>query len=77
MVNPLKDPSLWHALNDLQLVLPPVMNKRQAGRPKTKDRILLKGEMSIPSRYTRTQDHLSEEARLDEERFRNGRIYQD
>ncbi|GJU33217.1 transposase, MuDR, MULE transposase domain protein [Tanacetum coccineum] len=52
MVYHLKDPSLWHAPNDLQLVLPSVMNKRQARRPKNKDRILSKGEISTPSRYT-------------------------
>nr|GEZ16931.1 hypothetical protein [Tanacetum cinerariifolium] len=39
LVYPLKDPKLWETPNDLQVVLPPIMNKRPAGRPKNKDRI--------------------------------------
>nr|GEU49850.1 hypothetical protein [Tanacetum cinerariifolium] len=38
------DTKPWQAPNDLQLVLPPVMNKRPAGRPKNKDHILSTNE---------------------------------
>nr|GEZ30504.1 hypothetical protein [Tanacetum cinerariifolium] len=102
------------APNDLQLVLPPVMIKRPAGRPKNKNRIFLTNEsVTIPSctrhgmeghncngcnqhfpsivpnqrcKSVRTnpliqtptkEEHLSEEARLDEERLRNGQVYMD
>ncbi|GJX34602.1 transposase, MuDR, MULE transposase domain protein, partial [Tanacetum coccineum] len=114
MVYPLKDPKKWQAPNDLQLVLPPVMIKRPAGRPKNKKRILSTNESAtIPSctrcgmeghnrngcnqpfptivpnqrrksvrtnsliRTPTREEHLSEEARLDEERLRNGRVYMD
>ncbi|GKA65638.1 transposase, MuDR, MULE transposase domain protein, partial [Tanacetum coccineum] len=50
MVYPLKDLKMWQAPNDLQLVLPPVMIKRPAGRPKNKKRILSTNESAtIPS----------------------------
>ncbi|GKE17145.1 transposase, MuDR, MULE transposase domain protein, partial [Tanacetum coccineum] len=76
MVYPLKDPKKWQAPNDLQLVLPPVMIKRPAGRPKNKKRIHSTNQsMTIPS-CTR-EEHLSEEVRLDEDRLRNGRVYMD
>nr|GEV48784.1 hypothetical protein [Tanacetum cinerariifolium] len=76
MVYPLKDPKMWQVPNDLQLVLPPVMIKRPAGRPKNKNCILSTNESAtIPSR-TR-EKHLSEEVRLGEERLRNGRVYMD
>ncbi|GKA54661.1 transposase, MuDR, MULE transposase domain protein [Tanacetum coccineum] len=95
MVYPLKDPKKRQAPNDLQLVLPPVMIKRPAGRPKNKKRILSTNESAIePLMYMPNQrrksirinylirtptreEHLSEEARLDEERLRNGRVYMD
>ncbi|GJS25967.1 transposase, MuDR, MULE transposase domain protein [Tanacetum coccineum] len=114
MVYPLKDPKMWQAPNDLQLVLPPVMIKRPAGRPKNKNRILSTNESAtIPSctrcgmqghnrngcnqacptivptqrrksvrtnsliRTPTRDEHLSAEARLDEERLRNGRVYTD
>ncbi|GJU42479.1 transposase, MuDR, MULE transposase domain protein [Tanacetum coccineum] len=103
------DPKKWQAPNDLQLVLPPVMIKRPAGRPKNKKRILSTNESAmIPSctrygmkgqnrngcnqpfpiivpnqrrksirinsliRTPTREEHLSEVARLDEERLRNG-----
>ncbi|GJY09931.1 hypothetical protein Tco_0378116 [Tanacetum coccineum] len=101
LVYPLKDPKLWETPNDLQVVLPPIMNKRPAGRPKNKDRIRSTNEaptlasctrcgmnghnrngcsQPFPTKYATTkrrQEHLSQEARLDEERLRNGRIYMD
>ncbi|GJZ39254.1 transposase, MuDR, MULE transposase domain protein [Tanacetum coccineum] len=111
MVYPLKDSKMWQAPNDLQLVLPPVMIKRPAGRPKNKDRILSTNEASTVALCTRCgikghnrngcnqpfptkirrksvrtnsllqtptwEEHLSEEARKDEERLRNGRVYMD
>ncbi|GJX57756.1 transposase, MuDR, MULE transposase domain protein [Tanacetum coccineum] len=50
LVYPLKDPKMWQAPNELQLVLPPVMIKRPAGRPKNKNRILSTNESAtIPS----------------------------
>ncbi|GJX94629.1 transposase, MuDR, MULE transposase domain protein [Tanacetum coccineum] len=111
MVYPLKDQKKWQAPNDLQLVLPPVMIKRPAGRPKNKKRILSTNESAtIPSctrcgmeghnrngcnqpfptivrrksvcinsliRTPTREEHLSEKARLDEERLRNRRVYID
>ncbi|GJU29754.1 transposase, MuDR, MULE transposase domain protein [Tanacetum coccineum] len=114
MVYPLKDPKMWQAPNDLQLVLPPVMIKRPAGRPKNKKCILSNNESAtipsctrcgmeghnrngcnqpfptiVPSQRRKSvrtnslirtptrEEHLSEEARLDEERLRNRRVYMD
>ncbi|GJZ24592.1 transposase, MuDR, MULE transposase domain protein [Tanacetum coccineum] len=111
MVYPLKDPKMWQAPNDLQLVLPPVMIKRPTGRPKNKDRILSTNKASTVASCTRYgikghncngcnqpfptkvrrksvhtnsllqiptwEEHLSEEARKDEERLRNVRVYMD
>ncbi|GKF83038.1 hypothetical protein Tco_0244694, partial [Tanacetum coccineum] len=105
MVYPLKDPKMWQAPNDLQLVLPPVMIKRPAGRPKNKDSILSTNEAPTLASCTRcgrnshnsnssnqrhktvrtnslfqtqtTDEHLSEAARMDEKRLRNGRVYMD
>ncbi|GJZ06366.1 transposase, MuDR, MULE transposase domain protein [Tanacetum coccineum] len=106
LVYPLKDVSTWEAPNDLQQVLPPVMVKQPAGRPKIQTAYSQKGkhllsmdalgvvsedttETRVRSRYLvnkrkrmsnkthMTQEHLTGEALLDEERARNGRIYQD
>ncbi|GKB76280.1 transposase, MuDR, MULE transposase domain protein, partial [Tanacetum coccineum] len=101
LVYPLKDPKLWETPNDLQVVLPPIMNKRPAGRPKNKDRIRSTNEAPTLASCTRCsmnghnrngcnqpfptndattkrrQEHLSQQARLDEERLQNGRIYMD
>ncbi|GKD49987.1 hypothetical protein Tco_1278963, partial [Tanacetum coccineum] len=74
LVYPLKDPKLWETPNDLQVVLPPIMNKRPTGRLKNKDQICSKKYQATTKRR---QEHLSQEARLDEERLRNGRIYMD
>ncbi|GKC45902.1 hypothetical protein Tco_1063624, partial [Tanacetum coccineum] len=84
LVYPLKDVSTWEAPNDLQQVLPPVMVKQPAGRPKN---ILSRGEAPSLDGCTRQkrmsnkthmmQENLTREALLDEERARNGRIYQD
>ncbi|GJW09296.1 hypothetical protein Tco_1575123 [Tanacetum coccineum] len=50
LVYPLKDPKMWQAPTELQLVLPPVMIKRPASRPKNKNRILSTNEFAtIPS----------------------------
>nr|GEU30590.1 hypothetical protein [Tanacetum cinerariifolium] len=105
---------MWQAPNDLQLVLPPVMIKRPAGRPINKNRILSANESAmIPSctrcdteghnrdgcnqpfptivlnqrhkfvrmnyfiRTPTREEHLSEEARLDKERFGNEWVYMD
>nr|GEX61954.1 hypothetical protein [Tanacetum cinerariifolium] len=86
-VYPLKDVPTWEATIDLQHVLPPVMVKQPAGRLKNTNRVLSKGEAPSLNRCTRqkrmsnkthiTREHLTAEALLDEERARNGRIYQD
>ncbi|PWA64713.1 atpA [Artemisia annua] len=39
MFNPTEDVASWETRDDLQVVLAPVIIKRQAGRPKNKDRI--------------------------------------
>ncbi|GJT03622.1 transposase, MuDR, MULE transposase domain protein [Tanacetum coccineum] len=44
LVYPLKDVSMWEAPNDLQQVLPSVMVKQPARRPKNTNHILSKGE---------------------------------
>ena len=44
MVFPLADEADWVNPSNLQKVLPPVLGKRQAGRPKNKDRIRSKNE---------------------------------
>ncbi|GJY86142.1 transposase, MuDR, MULE transposase domain protein [Tanacetum coccineum] len=88
LVNPLKDPKLWETPNDLQVVLPPIMNKRPAGRPKNKDRIRSTNEALTLASCTRcgmnghnrngcNQPFPTNDARLDEERLQNGRIYMD
>ncbi|GJZ27455.1 transposase, MuDR, MULE transposase domain protein [Tanacetum coccineum] len=47
LVYPLKDPKLWETPNDLQVVLPPIMNKRPPGRLKNKDQIRSTNEAPI------------------------------
>ncbi|GJV75467.1 transposase, MuDR, MULE transposase domain protein [Tanacetum coccineum] len=86
--------STWEAPNYLQQVLPPLMLKQPAGRPKNINRILSRGETpsqagcgrcgirglnrnSCTQLLPSNQEHLTREALLDEERLRNGRIYQD
>lgn len=44
LVFPLEEESKWVNPGNLQKVKPPLMVKRQAGRPKNKDRFLLKNE---------------------------------
>lgn len=44
LFNPVQDVSTWEGPDDLQRVLPPVIVKRQSGRPKNKDRIRSQGE---------------------------------
>nr|XP_043625426.1 uncharacterized protein LOC122596843 [Erigeron canadensis] len=44
IVYPMPHPSEWEIPDDLQTVLPPVMDRRLPGRPKNRDRILSKGE---------------------------------
>jgi hypothetical protein len=44
IVYPIPHPSEWEIPEDLQTVLPPVMDKRLPGRPKNRDRIPSKGE---------------------------------
>lgn len=44
MVYPLEIESEWHDPGNLQKVKPPLMDKRQAGRPKNKDRFPSKNE---------------------------------
>nr|GEW37030.1 reverse transcriptase domain-containing protein [Tanacetum cinerariifolium] len=84
LVYPLKDASIWEAPNDLQQVLPPLMLKQPTGRPKNTNRILSRGETPSQARcetkvkqYTHHEEPLTREALLDEERLRNGMIYQD
>ena len=43
-VYPLRDISEWSSPDNVQEVKPPVMSKRQSGRPKNKDRIPSQGE---------------------------------
>ncbi|GJW85180.1 transposase, MuDR, MULE transposase domain protein [Tanacetum coccineum] len=53
LVYPLKDPKLWETPNDLQVVLPPIMNKRPPGRLKNKDRIRSTNEAPTLASCTR------------------------
>ena len=50
VIYPLKDITMWDMPDQLQTVSPPVVGKRQAGRPKKKDRIPSQGE--VPTRKT-------------------------
>lgn len=52
-VYPLKDMKQWLTPADLQIVKPPLLEKRQAGRPKEKDRIRSQGEEPKSSTCTR------------------------
>jgi hypothetical protein len=44
IVYPIPHPSEWEIPDDLQTVLPPIMDRRLPGRPKNRDRIPSKGE---------------------------------
>ena len=52
-VYPLKDSKQWRTPADLQIVKPPVLVKRQAGRPKERDRIRSQGEEPKSTKCTR------------------------
>ncbi|PWA62743.1 transposase, MuDR, MULE transposase domain protein [Artemisia annua] len=51
--NPTQDVATWETRDDLQVVLAPVIIKRQAGRPKNKDRIRSQGEEHVKKQCTR------------------------
>ncbi|PWA40828.1 phospholipase-like protein [Artemisia annua] len=53
MFNPTEDVATWETRDDLQVVLAPVIIKRQAGRPKNKDRIRSQGEEPVKKQCTR------------------------
>lgn len=53
LFNHVEDVSQWEAPDDLQTVLPPIIVKRQAGRPKKKDRIRSQGEEPKRKQCTR------------------------
>ncbi|PWA89680.1 transposase, MuDR, MULE transposase domain protein [Artemisia annua] len=53
MFNPTQDVATWETRDDLQVVLAPVIIKRQAGRPKNKDRIPSQGEEPVRKQCTR------------------------
>ncbi|PWA68174.1 hypothetical protein CTI12_AA313100 [Artemisia annua] len=53
MFNPAQDVATWETRDDLQVVLAPVIIKRQAGRPKNKDRIRSQGEEPVKKQCTR------------------------
>ncbi|PWA85581.1 transposase, MuDR, MULE transposase domain protein [Artemisia annua] len=53
MFNPTQDVATWETRDDLQVVLAPVIIKRQAGRPKNKDRIRSQGEEPVRKQCTR------------------------
>ena len=44
LIFPTGDVKRWETPNNIQIVEPPVMGKKQAGRPKNKDRIRSRGE---------------------------------
>ncbi|XP_052621443.1 uncharacterized protein LOC128127114 [Lactuca sativa] len=46
-VNPLPSPSEWEIPDDLMIVKPPIMERRQPGRPRNNDRIPSQGERPI------------------------------
>ena len=46
-VNPLPKPSEWEIPDGLMIVRPPIMEKRQPGRPRNTDRIPSQGEVPI------------------------------
>nr|GEY64604.1 hypothetical protein [Tanacetum cinerariifolium] len=89
LVYPLKDASTWEVPNDLLQVLPPLMLKQPTGIPKNTNRILSKGEMPSQAgcghtkaetwvkQYIHHVGTFNKGALLDEERARNGRMYQD
>ncbi|PWA72868.1 transposase, MuDR, MULE transposase domain protein [Artemisia annua] len=53
MFNPAQDVATWETRDDLQVVLAPVIIKRQAGRLKNKDRIRSQGEEPVKKQCTR------------------------
>ncbi|PWA56062.1 hypothetical protein CTI12_AA422000 [Artemisia annua] len=44
LIFPTGDVTTWETPNNIQILEPPLMGKRQAGRPKNKDRIRSRGE---------------------------------
>nr|XP_043615940.1 uncharacterized protein LOC122587840 [Erigeron canadensis] len=50
---PVGDTDDWEILEDVEPLFPPLMEKRQAGRPKNKDRIPSQGEVPIKKGCTR------------------------
>ncbi|PWA85098.1 transposase, MuDR, MULE transposase domain protein [Artemisia annua] len=73
MFNPTQDVATWETRDDLQVVLAPVIIKRQAGRPKNKDRIPSQGEEPLRNNRCATRKMRSLRALCHVPRIANGR----